>query len=759
MAGHDEAADLWLAANFLTGRLYQNDSLPFATANLGGGTLQVTIPLPGQPEHIKRTINQKRKGGGVNQSGVRSKEHGGGVAGSSAHLGGKQDAPGVDLAATSKNTHRWKTSDKATSDNRSSGGGESGGGGGGGGRAGGTRTQGRGRGGIRRGFAVYKGNQSQSEHVQKRGRVDASTGHRDTSDSAQTPRRESRRRHSWKGFRGPFLKPRNRGVNPRKRVNNSVVIVPQNASDRSGAGGKKLRKPNSEPNRTFRAQHTGWESNSRRKITGTGRNTEENKARRMNDNVRRRRDRKTHRNQEEKSKDNNVPGSRRGTRRKDNKTEENEVGEQTEKKHRHGHGEGRTPVAENAKSSIGNAKGTRTKLSRKRDNLNTETQGTKSTTDSTLHHTSNTDKRVTSGASYGRRVDLMASRSHRLRPPRRRKHPRRHRQRNQKKPTRRKRINSNNGTQSEYRNEESNVSGQQKQSSPASRSPLLPAERRQVGTLERASSDQEHHQNRSHVALIQTTHSAEAQTHGHRSVLHEGQRKVNVTRRRNFRTQDKASKSITTNSQTTRQEKTDVSKSSLSGVTDSFATDKTANESLANGSGQIDKRGEEVGGGGKRRTVTSHRERKTNKKEMKNSHNTTLQGRRNTEEVNTSTIENYSRRRGRRRKFSNERRRKAWILRRKRLEQERRLLHNKENTPHFISVLGASLSDNPHEANKTLSVEESRRADREEAERLSVGEVIDAPLPQQQRHTDKSAHRCLSSTRKQKPSSIDVKTG
>ncbi|KAG0726696.1 Ectonucleoside triphosphate diphosphohydrolase 5 [Chionoecetes opilio] len=71
MAGHDEAADLWLAANFLTGkclkgscRLYQNDSLPMATANLGGGTLQVTIPLPGQPEHITRAINQRRKGGG-----------------------------------------------------------------------------------------------------------------------------------------------------------------------------------------------------------------------------------------------------------------------------------------------------------------------------------------------------------------------------------------------------------------------------------------------------------------------------------------------------------------------------------------------------------------------------------------------------------------------------------------------------------------------------------------------------------------------
>ncbi|XP_069191584.1 uncharacterized protein [Procambarus clarkii] len=61
MAGHDEAADLWLAANFLTGRLYQNKSLPLATAELGGGTLQVTIPLPGPPEHIRRAIEKRRQ--------------------------------------------------------------------------------------------------------------------------------------------------------------------------------------------------------------------------------------------------------------------------------------------------------------------------------------------------------------------------------------------------------------------------------------------------------------------------------------------------------------------------------------------------------------------------------------------------------------------------------------------------------------------------------------------------------------------------
>ncbi|XP_063860445.1 uncharacterized protein LOC135100863 [Scylla paramamosain] len=754
MAGHDEAADLWLAANFLTGRLYQNDSLPFATANLGGGTLQVTIPLPGQPEHIKRTISQRRKGGGVNQSGDRNKEHGGGGTGSSAHQGGKQDARGVDLTAASKNTHRWKTSDKATSDNRSSGGGGSGGDGGGGGRAGGTRTRGRGRGGMRGGFTVYKGSQSQSEHVQKRGRVGASTRHRDTSGSAQTPRRESERRNSWKRFRGPFMKPRNRAVNPSQRVNNSVVIVPQNASDRSGAGEKKLLKENSEPNRAFRAQDTEWEGNSRRETTDTRRDTEENKARQRNDNVSGSRGRETHGNQEGKFKDNNSPGSKSGTRKGDKKNEESQVGEQTEEKHRHGHGKGRTPVVGNTKGSIVNAEGpTRTQISRKGDKLNTETQRTKSTIGSTLNHTSNADKRVTLEGSSNKRLDLLASRSRRLRPPRRRKHPRRHRQRNQKKPTRRKGSNSNNSTQSEHRNEKSNLSGQQQQqqSSLASLSPSLPAEGlpgparkqnthrksrredtepRQDATSERTSSDHEHHQNRSHVSPVQTTHPAEAQTHGHRSVLREGQRKDNVTRRRNLRTQDKGNKSITTNSQTTPREKISVSKSSSSKVTDSFTPDKTANENLANGSGEIDKRGEEVGGGGARGTVTSHRERETNEKVMKNSHNTTLQESRDREKTSASTTGNHSQRRRGRRKFSSKRRRKAWSLRRKRLEQQRNLLHNKGNTTHITSVLGASLSDNPHEANKTQSVEESRRADRREAERLSVREMTDSPLPQ-----------------------------
>ncbi|KAK8749494.1 hypothetical protein OTU49_015394, partial [Cherax quadricarinatus] len=61
MAGHDEAADLWLAANFLTGRLYQNTNTPLATADLGGGTLRVTIPLSGPPEYIRKAIEKKRQ--------------------------------------------------------------------------------------------------------------------------------------------------------------------------------------------------------------------------------------------------------------------------------------------------------------------------------------------------------------------------------------------------------------------------------------------------------------------------------------------------------------------------------------------------------------------------------------------------------------------------------------------------------------------------------------------------------------------------
>ncbi|XP_047494671.1 uncharacterized protein LOC125042927 isoform X1 [Penaeus chinensis] len=61
MAGHDEAADLWLAANFLTGRLYENHTSPFAVAELGGGTLRVTVPLDGPPEYIRKAIEERKK--------------------------------------------------------------------------------------------------------------------------------------------------------------------------------------------------------------------------------------------------------------------------------------------------------------------------------------------------------------------------------------------------------------------------------------------------------------------------------------------------------------------------------------------------------------------------------------------------------------------------------------------------------------------------------------------------------------------------
>ncbi|XP_064079141.1 LOW QUALITY PROTEIN: uncharacterized protein LOC135196325 [Macrobrachium nipponense] len=74
MAGHDEAADLWLAANFLTGRMYKNGSSPVATADLGGGTLQVTIPLKGPPEHIKKAILERRIKGDNQQEKGKPKE-------------------------------------------------------------------------------------------------------------------------------------------------------------------------------------------------------------------------------------------------------------------------------------------------------------------------------------------------------------------------------------------------------------------------------------------------------------------------------------------------------------------------------------------------------------------------------------------------------------------------------------------------------------------------------------------------------------
>ncbi|XP_068241410.1 uncharacterized protein [Palaemon carinicauda] len=74
MAGHDEAADLWLAANFLTGRIYKNGSSPVATADLGGGTLQVTVPLNGPPEYIKKAIIEKRMKSDSHQENGKTKE-------------------------------------------------------------------------------------------------------------------------------------------------------------------------------------------------------------------------------------------------------------------------------------------------------------------------------------------------------------------------------------------------------------------------------------------------------------------------------------------------------------------------------------------------------------------------------------------------------------------------------------------------------------------------------------------------------------
>ncbi|KAK7075117.1 hypothetical protein SK128_014374, partial [Halocaridina rubra] len=44
--------------------LYKNESSPLATADLGGGTLQVTVPLNGPPERIKQAILERRKAQG-----------------------------------------------------------------------------------------------------------------------------------------------------------------------------------------------------------------------------------------------------------------------------------------------------------------------------------------------------------------------------------------------------------------------------------------------------------------------------------------------------------------------------------------------------------------------------------------------------------------------------------------------------------------------------------------------------------------------
>ncbi|XP_042868138.1 uncharacterized protein LOC122250667 isoform X2 [Penaeus japonicus] len=81
MAGHDEAADLWLAANFLTGRLYENHTSPFAVAELGGGTLRVTVPLDGPPEHIRKAIEERKKQKKAQEEKGRGKEKGAGTGG------------------------------------------------------------------------------------------------------------------------------------------------------------------------------------------------------------------------------------------------------------------------------------------------------------------------------------------------------------------------------------------------------------------------------------------------------------------------------------------------------------------------------------------------------------------------------------------------------------------------------------------------------------------------------------------------------
>lgn len=738
----------------------------------------MTIPLPGQPEHIRRAINERRKGGGVSQSGDgTSKEHrdGGGRTGSSAGLGGKQDAGGVDLQAASRNTHRRKTSDRETSDNHNSGGG------GAGGRASGTRTRGRGRDGVRVGHRMYKGSQSQSEHVQNGARspagastvamglgdtsTDADLQRLQSSDSAETPKQWPGRRKGRKRFRGTSMKPRHREVSLRKHVNNSVVIVPQNASDKLGAGGQKIQKENSEQNRVFRAQDTGSEGDSRSGLM------ENKKTRGREDNVGGRRERERNENQEKKPKDihswRSKNGRRKNGRRNEgNKNGKNGVNQQTEENHRHGQQEGRTPHVENTRSTVGNVDDpTRIHNSSLRETLTTEAQRIEDTTDSKHKHTNNADKRVTPGRSRntGRRVDRPVSRSHRLRPTQRRKHPRRHRQRNQKKPTRRKGGSHNsNSTRNDQENKQSNLSRQQ-QPSLASRSPPsspakgLPAPteeqnvhrgavsedpgHRQVGTPllpGRTPHDHEPHQSYTPTNSTGRANSAEEQRHDHRSTLSEGQRQIIKTRRRNSKNQDRGNKLISSESKATRRGKVRASNSSLSEVTDNFTPDKTTNESLANGSGEIDKRGEEVGGDGAGGTVTSHTGREIIEKVRKNGRNTTLEVKQNREETNTTADGKYSkRRRWRKRKFRSERRRKSWSLRRKRLEQQRNPLYNKENTTQrgvlTSPVLGASQSENPHEANKTQSVEESvrtGRTNRQEDGHVSDGGMTDSPQRQ-----------------------------